>query len=149
MKQKLFFLILPLMVVSLCLGGSTLAEAVEPLSITHALQSYSSDDLTMTVLLGLTLQNNSTQTMNDILIALSPTPKSPTQFIDEQPAIAVGTLSAGETVYIEYSLTSPAVYSAEEFDVVPMFWGVNYTDGTMQEMFELVMSQYAGNGGAQ
>lgn len=149
MKQKLFFFILPLVIVSLGLGGSTLAEAGEPMSITHSLQSYSSDGPTMTVLLGLTLQNKSTQTMNDILIDLHPMPKSHTKFIEEQPAMVIGLLAPGEMVYVEYSFTSPAVYPAEEIYVLPMFWEVNYTDDALQEIFEIVMSWDASNGGAQ
>ena len=149
MKQKLFFFILPLVMVSLALGGPTLAEEAEPLIITHSLQSYSSDGPTMTVLLGLTLQNNSTQTMNDILIAPSPMPKSHIEFVEEQPAMAIGTLSAGATVYVEYSFTSPGVYPAEEIDVLPIFWEVVCTDDAMQEMVEIVVSGDASNGGAQ
>jgi hypothetical protein len=149
MKQKLLFFILPLVIVSLGLGGSTLAEAVEPMNITHSLQSYSSDGSTMTVLLGLTLQNNGTQTLDDILIALLPMPKSHFEFIEEQPATVIGSLSPGETVYVEYSLTSPAVYPVEYIDVLPIFWLVDYTDDAIQEIVEIVVSRDAGNGGAQ
>jgi len=148
MRTNPFFFIFPLVIVSLGLGGTTLAEAVEPLSITHSVQSCSSDGPTMTVVLGLTLQNNGTQTMNDILIGLSPMPKFHIKFVEAQPAMAVATLSAGETVYVEYSLTSSAVCPAEEMDALPMFWEVGYTDDAMQEMVEIVVSRDAGNGGA-
>ena len=149
MKQKLFFFILPLVILSLGLGVSTLAEAAEPLIMTHSLKSYSSDGPTMTVLLGLTLQNNSTQTMNDILIALFPMPKSHIKFIEEQPPMVIGHLSPGEMVYVEYSFTSPTVCPAEEIDFLTMFWEVNYTDDALQGIVEIVMSQVAGHGGAQ
>jgi hypothetical protein len=149
MKQKLFFFILPLLIVSLELGGSTLAEAVEPLSLTHSLKSYSSDGPNMTLLLSLTLQNNGKQTMKDIFISLSPMPKFHVESIEEQTAMAIGTLSPGEKGYVEYSLTSSTVYPKDEIEFLPMFWEIKYTDESMKEMVEIIMSQRVAKGGAK
>jgi hypothetical protein len=145
MKRILFFFVFVLLVAGLGLYWSDRAEAVEPLGITHSLLGSSSDGQIMTVTLGLTLQNNGTGAMNDVLVSLSPMPKSPLGFVEEQGTVAVGSIAGGEAVYVEYTLTGPAVYPVEEIDYLPVFWEVDYIDEAMQEVLELVIS----HGGAE
>lgn len=116
-------------------------ETTAPLAITHSMQTYSSDGHTMTVTLDLEIQSNGVSDMNEITIA--PTTLRNIRFppIDETEVLSIGSLIAGETVFITYILTSYIIYPEAWIENIPIFWEVIYFGETDQEVIAIIASR--------
>jgi hypothetical protein len=95
----------------------------------------------MTVTLNLEIQSNGVSDMNEITIA--PTTLRNIRFpsIDETEVLSIGSLIAGETVFITYVLTSHIIYPEAWIENIPIFWEIIYFGETGQEVATIIASR--------